>query len=149
MSGVVTPAFSVELLAGRYVEPLRARLRWYDNMMPAGGFEAVQTEFGPVIYAGFAFAPPGSGVRHARKHDYRLMAALNPGVSTDEYDLFGRFLYVLAETLGARPEHLVELTNTFLLEFKEASRSPHFRTPKGTLLTLSWPYSEEIKIVSG
>lgn len=145
--------------AGKVVPTLRGQLKWYDQLtgMPSGQMQATECKYGIVTYYGIAnaeaVAQVGEGqFRVSNPHSYRLSGALDPGAGPADCDEWTLFLYEVAKGLGAPPPMIRELTNTLLTGFPLSVQSaPGFRTNKGVLITLCWPYegAKELKVLEG
>lgn len=127
-------------VAGRVTAMVRANKLLVDNLGQLPPHTGITIPGGLVLLLEVWQAPPGEGIRIPKPHDYRLIGVLAPGASPTDFDQFGMTIYQIAFNLGARPEHLVEITNTYMTQYKDLIR-PEFLSPSGTLLTVSWPYA--------
>lgn len=131
-------------------QPLLTNFRWVDNLVGFNGqpLSGIANYFGVVALLGMAEAPPGDSgaVRGSKKKNIRLIGAISPGFTLEDYNQHGLFLWGLANKFGAKSDEIIELTNSFLLEYpmEALAKLPgDFTSPKGHILTICWPYDRD------
>lgn len=121
---------------------LRPLFQWVNVTAPQVQMEALETEYGPVVYLGGEVPSPIYGMPPC-KRDYTLTACLRPGASLPRVAEWKDYIHKVVNILGAHATEGLVVRDTFQTVHKDTPdvelAAPGFRTDRPHIYGISWP----------